>query len=84
MKRNKPFKIDLGLGDLFGHKNYPRVRPEPVRVPTYTGQKYAVFTQRDGVTIKHTFKNSTKARAFLETARGSGSYDVTSRVLLDF
>lgn len=85
MRKNKPFKVDLGFGDLFGTKRLKNITQEqPVRIPAYSGYKYAIYTVRDGVTVKHTFKNSNKAKAFLETARGSGSYDSTSNILLDF
>lgn len=83
MPRNKPFKIDIGLGDLYGHQK-PR-QNKPTRVlPTYTGEKYAVWTNRDGVIVKHTFRGSNRARAFLETAKASGSYSTVSDVQFDF
>lgn len=84
MKRNKPFKIDLGFGNLMGEStNRTTKRNAPV-LPTYSGEKYAVWTNRNGTIIKHTFRGSDKARAFLETARASGSYDTVSNVQFDF
>ncbi len=83
MKKNKPFSIDLGFGNMFGEKPRKKTRSQPV-LPTYSGEKYAVWTNRNGTIIKHTFRGSTKARAFLETARASGSYDTVSDVQFDY
>ena len=58
-------------------------RNAPV-LPTYSGEKYAVWTNRNGTIIKHTFNKSNRAKAFLETARASGSYDIVSDVQFDY
>lgn len=85
MKKSKPFKIDLGLGDLYGNKPMKDI---PVRskkiIPTYTGRQYAVFTERGGVIVKHTFKNPDKARGFRIKAQAADGYDVVSDVVYDF
>lgn len=82
-KRNKPFSIDIGLGDLYGHSKAKQRRQEPV-LPTYSGERYAIWTNRNGTVVKHTFRGSSKARAFLEIARGSGSYDTVSDIQFDY
>ena len=83
MSKNKPFKIDLGLGDLYGNKPIAQRRQAKV-LPTYTGEKYAVWTNRDGTIIKHTFRGANRAKGFLETARASGSYTTVSDVQFDY
>lgn len=81
--KNKPFKIDIGLGDLYGHPKTRKTRSDPI-LPTYSGERYAVWTNRDGTIIKHTFRGSNRAKAFLETARASGSYTTVSDVQFDY
>lgn len=82
-KKDKPFKIDLGFGNMFGEPMKPIKRSSNV-LPTYSGQKYAVWTNRNGTIIKHTFNTPTRAKAFLETSLASGSYDTVSNVQFDF
>ena len=83
MKKDKPFKIDLGFGNMFGEPERRQTRSREV-LPTYAGEKYAVWTNRNGTIIKHTFRGARKAKAFLETARASGSYDVVSDIQFDY
>lgn len=82
-KRNKPFSVDLGFGNLFGEPERKRKIPQAV-LPTYSGERFAVWTNRNGTIVKHTFKGSNKARAFLEVARASGSYDTISDIQFDY
>lgn len=78
--------IDLGFPKFFQErKNIQESIKRPVRQPpTYSGQKFAVFMNRNGVISKRTFRNSTRARDFQRKAEASGSFDVVSDVVLDF
>lgn len=82
-KKSKPFRIDLGFGNMFGEPDKRQARRQPV-LPTYSGEKFAVWTNRNGTIVKHTFRGTNKARAFLETARASGSYDTVSDIQFDY
>ena len=84
MKRNKPFKIDLGFGDMFSSKDVMPKQKRKSLIPTYTGQNYAVYTNRDGVIIKHQFTKAERAKGFLEKARASGSYSSVSNIQFDY
>lgn len=68
---------------MFGEPERKIRKSQPV-LPTYSGEKYAIWTNRNGTIIKHTFKGSRKARAFLEIARASGSYDTVSDIQFDY
>ena len=82
-KKSKQFKIDLGFGNMFpSEKVMPRQNTNPL--PTYTGEKYAILTSRDGTVVKHTFNNPTRAQAFREKAKASGSYSVVSDIQFDW
>lgn len=83
-KKDKPFRIDLGFGNMFYPNDVmPRQKTKPT-LPTYTGEKYAVYTNREGVIVKHTFRGARRAKGFLETARASGSYDTVSDIQFDY
>lgn len=82
-KKDKPFKIDLGFGDLF-KVSPPAKRSIANQLPTYAGQAFAVYTNNDGVIIKHTFKNNIKAQAFREKSKASGIYQAVSDIQFDW
>lgn len=46
----------------------------------FSNQNFFVLTNRDGVVIKHNYRDQTAAKRFMELARGSGSYDNVSDV----
>lgn len=82
-KKSKPFKIDLGFGDMFNVKPPKNIMERKI-IPTYSGEKYAIYTNRDGVIVKHTFKKGDRAAAFRENAKAAGSYSAVSDIQLDY
>lgn len=49
----------------------------------FSNQNFFVLTNRDGVVIKHNYRDQTAAKRFMELARGSGSYDNVSEVQIE-
>lgn len=82
MMKLKPFKVDLGLGNLWGEQPKRKTTSQKKPLPR-TRSKYAIYTDSQGTVIRHTFKNEEKAKAFWELARRSGQYDKVSRPRLD-
>lgn len=69
---------------MFSSKDVmPRQKAKPL-LPTYTGENYAIYTNRDGVIIKHQFKKAERAKAFMEIAKASGSYNAVSDIQFNY
>lgn len=79
MSLNKPFKIDLGLGDLWGTQKKTRKTIKRKKPTKKAKTRYVVFTESAGTQIPHNFSSEGRARAFYELARVSPQYDRVAR-----